>query len=335
MKNILSKYHYEPTGATSLLIVVAISLVLIVIVTGLTTLSIRESQQALSNDLSNRALAAAESEVRASALELAATPSLTDTDCSNENPPRELSQDTNPSNDAYIVCRTIESTSTVVEREVEKDESSLIFEANSNSNLNLYWGTDGNGTISDTTLYPSSISSTTPAMLEVVVYYWSAAGGATINPTTGISTKSLLIPPTTTPRDYSPSATTNNASISSNTCGTPTTTGTNTYYCKLVLNLGTFLGSTTQNVVVQLRPRYKLTNFNASFISGGTALTVRPNTAAIDVTAKVGDFYRRVRAEKSLVNNSFVYDVLYSRSSICKNLQAGSNYELLAPNSCS
>lgn len=332
MKKILPQYDYKPAGATSLLIVVAISLVLVVIVTGLTTLSIRESQQALSNDLSNRALAAAESEVRASALELAGNANLADTNCDNENPARELSQDTNPNNDAYIVCRTIESTSTVVEREVLQDESSLIFDANSNSNLNLYWGTEGNSTISDTTLYPGSISGTTPAMLEIVVYYWSSAG--TVNPTTGINTKSILVPPTTTPRDYSPSATANNASISSNTCGTPTTTGTNTYNCKLTLNLGTFLGSTTQNVVVQFRPRYKKTNFNASFVSGGTPLTVRPNTAAIDVTAKVGDFYRRVRAEKSLENNSFVYDVLYSRSNICKNLQSGASYELLAANNC-
>lgn len=328
MKKLSYKYQANPVGATSLLIIVAISLVLVVIITGLTTLSIRESQQALSNDLSNRALAAAESEIRTSAQELANNPTLADSTC--EDPAKVISDD--PSNKTEIVCRTISSNATVVEREVKKDETSLIFVGNTSNNMKLYWGTDGNSTISDATLYPSSLSGTTPAMLELTFYYWSSASGATISPTTGINTKSMLIPPTTTPRDYSPSA--NNASITANVCGTATTTGTNTYYCKLEIDLSTYIGA-NQNVVVQFRPRYKDVNYNSSFYNGATAQTVRPSTALIDVTAKVGDFYRRVQAQKTLENNSFVFDVLYSRSSICKNLEVGENFELRTANTCS
>lgn len=77
----LNKLDHKRSGATSLLIVVGLALLFVGIITGLTSLTVREQQQAGDTDQSNRAVQAAEASAREAAEKLVSFPDTQLTDC--------------------------------------------------------------------------------------------------------------------------------------------------------------------------------------------------------------------------------------------------------------
>lgn len=344
----------RPRGATSLLIVVGISLVFIVIISGLTALSIRESRQALSTDLSNRALAAAESYVKQTAQDITRNPQLAaDENCEDEKlSPIVLSSDAD--NETEITCKTVTSSGSSIEREVYKDKTSLVYGIKGDYTMKFSWGNretctspiganrispvldDSIGLDQIEARYRACLSPNLPAVLELMFFSWN---DASLNAINGITPKTVLILPTRNIKDVNtntPPTFVNSLTGSDNTCKDQVqTTG---YQCNFELNLSQYLGTNQDsNVAVLVRPRYTDTNYLAEFKRVNIPQSVQSNTASIDVTARVGDYYRRVTGQVKLdniQNTNAISDVLYSYESICKRMTVGEQFNQIRSNNC-
>lgn len=322
----ITKY---PAGATSLLVVTAISLVFIAIITGLTALSVREARQALDTDLSNRALAAAESSARDAAVWISQNPGAEYTDCNNTSPyPAELGKytiDNSADNQTSIVCRTVTINTTQVNQLIKKDDASQIYTYLPSvpgpgvNTMKLEWGTLNQVALPSSYEDYTNLPTGSPAAIEVTVVHWPQTGTTPIadgeDPSNAVSINTTLLMPTNS-----------NCSAGGD------------YLCSVNFNLDTLVpGAVNKNIIVQLKARYNDAKVNAQFYRGSvntTPVTVQQSRAIIDVTAKVGNLYRRIQAEKPLGNNSFITDVLNSNASICKNLTVNADFSLNQDNDC-
>lgn len=344
-----SQAHAKPRGATSLLLVIGMALVFIVMVTGLTSLSIRQSRQASNTDLSNRALATAEASARDAALWIQANPGKQYPECSSGDADTAIKSliaytpTDSTNNTTEIVCRTVTVSSTTPSGQIKKDESVQLFTyeptpATAIDTMSFQWGKNSAVLADGFPAWPTLSSYNTdypnaPAVVELSLYYWQK--NVNISPIDGIKVKTVLLlaSPSTT-GDGSPGgviiANDNTGRLSGSTC----TSALNSagYNCKVGINLTSILGvnATGYNIVAKLKPRYKDTDYQASFCAKGTttptsgdacntgAVAVRSSRALIDVTAKVGSLYRRIKAETEIGGSSFFDDVLYSNSPIEK-----------------
>jgi len=346
-KTTTTKTH--PTGATSLLVVTAIALVFIAITIGLTALSVREARQALDTDLSNRALAAAESSARDAAQWIADNPTAQYPNCDSNNlsgvqnvPPGELSGLIKPAisstsdNATEIVCRTVTVNTTQVTQQIKKDDSSQIYTFQpTNNGVNLFrlqWGKTGQNPLPASYQPYALPDASSVGAVEVTAVYWPKTGTNTYttDPSTALGSKTVLIMPTDPPKDFAPTP----ISISS-TCNNPGSV----YVCRADIDLTQLVPDPlNSNIVIQLKSRYKDADIRAEFFNGlfsNSPIEVQQSRAVIDVTAKVGNLYRRIQAEKPIGNNSFIVDVINSNASICKNMTVEANFALKTLNSCS
>ncbi len=358
MKNFSTKTTH-PRGATSLLIVVALSMTLIVIVVGLTAVSIRESRQSLNNDLSNRARAAAESTARDAAQLLNQYPDLYVPNCdgsgitgykasvaagsADANNLTKPVLSTATDNSTNIVCRTITSVATTQNQTVNKDESTQFFTyiptGTPVTNFRLLWG-DGSSDIQTMTgtTFPQNWPANTPAALELTFVYWPK-NSPTVS-ADGLPVKTVVILPKTSNSDPSPNNTSPTVGCSGYN-GEATYTSVR-YSCEMKVNLSTIalkgLNPSNYNIVLKVKSRYKGSPIQAQFYNGsysdGSLVPIKSSIATIDITAKVGDLYRRITAQKPVGGNSTIEDVLYSNESICKNLVVYDDYSVANANSC-
>jgi hypothetical protein len=362
--------HKYPRGATSLLVVVGLAMLLLVIVTGLTVLSVRESRQALNTDLSNRALAAATATAQDAAQLLNANPNLQVPSCDpTSTAPQDkiTGLDNNPNhltatdietptlsnaadNQTSIQCRTITSVASTFTQQINKDKSTEFFTYLPNntpvSKLKLLWG-DGTTDVSSfaTSPFPTVWPRLTPAAMEITLVFWPKVAGqpGTIAapPADGLPVRTVVLLPTqtqTSTTDPSP----NSSTVSGVSCGGGKTGVLgNAYSCSSDISLGSILGNganaANYNIVVKLKSRYvDNTPVQVQFFNTASAnpVDIQSSIATIDITAKVGDLYRRIQAQKPVGSNSFIDDVLYSKAKICKNLVVKQDYGLVSDNIC-
>ena len=342
-----SQAQAKPQGATSLLLVIGMALVFIVMITGLTSLSIRQSRQASNTDLSNRALATAEASARDAALWIQANPGKDYPDCSSGDADPAIKSlivytPTNSTNNTTeIVCRTVTVSSATPSGQIKKDESVQLFTYEPSGagidTMSFQWGKNSallpSGDINFKP-WPTLDKYTTdysnaPAVVELSLYYWPKNATA-ISPIDGIKVKTVLL---YSSGDFVKINTDNPGRLTSSICKVDYSSG---YNCKVGINLSTILGAggspvdaKTYNIVAKLKPRYKDTDYQASFCTllagqnstnacSDNAVAVRSSRALIDVTAKVGSLYRRITAETEIGGSSFFDDVLYSNSPIEK-----------------
>lgn len=339
-----SQAQAKPQGATSLLLVIGMALVFIVMITGLTSLSIRQSRQASNTDLSNRALATAEASARDAALWIQANPGQQYPACDGTGASAGLTgvssltayvPTADSNNTTEIVCRTVTVSSATPSGQIKKDESVQLFTYEPTGTgidtMSFQWGKNSAVLPSAFDPWPTLDKYTTdysnaPAVVELSLYYWPKVGN--ISPIGGIKVKTVLL--------YSTDATEGVIIANGNIgrLGSPKcTTALNSagYNCKVGINLSLVTGvtATDYNIVAKLKPRYKDTDYQASFCTLGAgqdsttacssgAVAVRSSRALIDVTAKVGSLYRRITAETEIGGSSFFDDVLYSNSPIEK-----------------
>lgn len=352
--------YKNTSGATSLLLVVGMALVFITLVAGLTTLSIRESQQATGNDLSNRALVAAQAAARDAALIIDKNPNATlpsdCTDTSNPVLPVSYELDGNDNNKTTIVCRTVQSGGEVQDQIATQDSLVSIYPSTSTANLlTLRWGLRndlsipavpascptieiGGRTIPtrpctaaqdpvapqplpDTYQPYSPIQVNNAAIMEVNVLSYPSSGGS--GDANSLATSTLLITPLATPKNYSPVGLPGTIIQASSKCGDNNTD----YLCIANIDLSKVVPAGNNLVAVQFKPRYKDTALQTQLYNSSnpsTPLQAGQSSAIIDVTAKVGDYYRRIQLQKPLnvsgISNSYFSDVLYSNETICKRM---------------
>ncbi|MBA3679131.1 hypothetical protein H0W80_02985 [Candidatus Saccharibacteria bacterium] len=353
MKNSNLRQQKYPRGATSLLIVTGLSLVLIVIIVGLTAASVQQSRQALNTDLSNRARVAAEATAHDAAQLLNQYPdlqvpkcdgseitgykdSLTPTDRSNLVKP-VLS--TNADNKTEIVCRTITSLATTFNQTVDKDTSTQFFLPSKTTiikSFKLLWGDKssesnqlpGGSVFPTVSAWPGDV----PAALELTFVYWPKAGYTSTQD--GLPVKTVLILPRTSTPDPSPEPLTTNVVCAGYTGEGASSIGT--YTCKMEADFSSIPNITTApNIVMKVKSRYKNAPIQIQFYdTSGKLVEVKSSTATIDITAKVGDLYRRITAQKSVGGNSVLEDVLYSKESICKTLTVYDDFSKASNGNC-
>ena len=304
----------RPAGVTSLLFVLAISLVLIVMVGGIAALTVREQQQASNTELSNRALQTAEAGVKAAVVKLSDNPNYRKADCST------TADDTTFSAigiaDQSITCATVTSLfSTTYEGFLETDRTTQFIYDPTNSPgtitpyyLKLSWNAPSLGDPAAAalggTLYPDAGAAyENAAMVEMNIVYWpktSLSGcttGITATGTCSFKNVTLLFAPNNNSNTNNPIA---------NTCGTGTySCTTNNDGANGGFSIATATGILAANVgnynyAIRITPRYKGTHFALTgYKTGGIDIApAQSNKAQIDITAKVGNLYRRVKAEK-------------------------------------
>jgi hypothetical protein len=347
-----SQAQVKPQGATSLLLVIGMALVFIVMITGLTSLSIRQSRQASNTDLSNRARATAEASARDAALWIQANPGKDYPDCNSTDPLSAYKPTADLNNTTEIVCRTITVSSPTPSGQIKKDESVQLFTyeptpATGIGYMFLEWSKADTASAQYSTLcsaggtcydaYPTNIGSSnayninSPATLELSLVYWKKTDSSI---TSMPQKTSIIIPLSNGIYIAGPG---NGSQVPSSSCAN----ASSGYNCKVGINLSKMLGLTAPdiaanyNIVAKLKPRYKDTDYRASFCAnvaasaidcGIDAVKVRSSRALIDVTAKVGSLYRRIKAETEIGGSSFFDDVLYSNSPIDKSLTVCNNF---------
>ncbi|MBW3538220.1 hypothetical protein KY386_01870 [Candidatus Parcubacteria bacterium] len=78
-----------------------------------------------------------------------------------------------------------------------------------------------------------------------------------------------------------------------------------------------------QNHILRLRPRYAGAHYKLEFYNNGTRVSVPDQNAAVDVTARAGDVFRRIRINVPIRSGaaSGLDHVLFSDTDICKNFE--------------
>ncbi len=298
-------------GVTSLLFVLAISLVLIVMVGGIAALTVREQQQASNTELSNRALQTAEAGVKAVVAKLSANPTYSKAGCgSADGNALDLGLSIS---DQTITCATVTSLFIAAyDGFLETDRTTQFIYDPTNSigtdtpyYLKLSWndpnldGVNQAAAAWTNSLYPAVSDYTAAAMVEMNIVYWPK-DGATAN---NFKNATLLFAPGKAASANNPIA---------NTCGngtyscTTTNDGNNDGF-----SIATATGIPAANVgnynyAIRITPRYRGTHFafTAYKSDGKTVTPAQSNKAQIDITAKVGNLYRRVKAEKIILPSS-------------------------------
>lgn len=334
----LNKLNHKRSGATSLLIVVGLALLFVGIITGLTSLTVREQQQAGDTDQSNRAVQAAEASAREAAEKLVSFPDTQLTDC-NSAAVNGLVSHGPPSNqpagsDLEIICRTIKSVSDNISGSLNKDQDAQIMMTIDDVRaVNLRWSKKGSVSLANLPcLFPPSASSpgacsypsAAASTLEVTFFIWPKSINSTFLSgvdSSGIKTKTYILVPG--------ASGTSNSKADSNVQTNPTTSCNTSFVdfqCAANLDISNLTGYDPANFryAMRLTSRYKGTDFNAKFYNDGIAMSVpakvRSSEAEIDVTARSGNLYRRIRAYKPIGNLSILDSVLGSGREICKNM---------------
>ena len=345
-----NKLASRPAGVTSLLFVLAISLVLIVMVAGIAALTVREQRQAANTELSNRALQTAEAGVKAAVAKLSTDPAYSKAEC--DTPDTEGIFTNISATDQTITCATVTSLfSTTYEGYLETDRTTQFIYASSVATdrpyyLKLSWNAPSLGDPATTiaafvgSLYPAVLNYNNAAMVEMNIVYWPKTAATA----TSFKNVTLLFAPgNNTNQPNNPIA---------NTCPNPST-GTYSCITTNAINYSGFSIATATGIIpanvgnynyaIRITPRYKNTHFSLTGYKtdGSTIAPAQSNKAQIDITAKVGNLYRRVKAEKIITPTAIETigtSVLYAGRGpddtasygICKTLAVNTNFAIIS-----
>lgn len=320
-----------------MLITVGLALLFVGIITGLTSLTVREQQQASDTDQSNRAVQAAEASAREAADKLASFPSTQIPNCdspdvnglsSHGTPPNQP-----PGSDIDITCRTIESVSDNVSGSLEKDQDAqALMIIDDIRSINFRWSKKGSLSLANLPcLYPPSTSSpgacsypsSAASTMEVTFFIWPKSISASFlnsNDASGIQTKTYILVP-------GASGTTKQAdsNVPQTNPDTICSVAAADFQCAANLDVPNLTGNdpASYRYAMRITSRYKGTDFNARFYKDSTFSQpgqVQSSEAKIDVTARSGNLYRRIIAYKPIGNLSILDSVLGSGREICKNM---------------
>lgn len=303
-------------GITSLIVVVGLALLLVGIISGVTVLSVREQRQSTDTDQSNRAIQAAESSAREVAQQLTRNPDYEEKNCTQ---PAFASP---PGTDIAIVCRRVVSvTSDPIESYLNNRDSSteVLTAADPVTQMDISWAKAGQFGVTTalSSLYPAitgGASYNRPAMIELTVFSWprgtADAGFLNSAQQSGIKTNTIVLVPN--------GSADNSGYRPSSTCGAPSP-----YSCSARINFDSIIAnSANYSMAVRVTARYAPTTVLMQYYKNGfgAKAEVRNSKAMIDVTARSGNLYRRIVAEKPIGELGYVNSVLGSATDICKAL---------------
>jgi len=362
MKKLLFKIKYKKfRGVTSLLFVLAVGIVLVVMIAGIAALTVREQRQASNVDLSNRALLAAESGVKAAAAKINTDSAYTKIGCD----PGDFSNILTPAEE--ITCIEVKSNfNPNYEGFAQRDRAVQLFmgpafadtaiPSNLNPNvspafIDFKWhsatldntitrtvqGVSQPGYNYTSNLYPEANNYNNAASIEMSFVYWPTnLNISSVSDSVKVAT--IFFVPGRADAGFS--AVGGRTAVNNLCEGQANFPGAGNYRCTTIkevgkagFNVANALGidPNEYNFAIRIKPRYVDTHFEfKAFNSANTSIAVKSAKAQIDVTAKVGNLYRRVKAEKNIIPmalESITDSVLYAGSGpgqntpkgICKN----------------
>lgn len=359
-------------GVASLIVTVAFALLFVVLVVALTALSLREQRQASDSDQSNRAFTAAEAGIKDALSRLNKDSGLEINNCesymldSTNQYGWTCLTITRKSGDIEGKADKDESKTAAVYMAGQPAPDGGGGNTSWADHLNFYWSkrntTDKKpSSAPPSPTYPSLSDPSSwdkPAGIELTFVYWKpndtanpkdiSVGLNSFDSNKSLMTKTYFIMPSAnggTNGDASPVHTANNISSSCSETSLSGRPGKKDYYCKLVQNstdgidLDTVFGGDSKDYrfIFKVKPRYSSTNYYAAFTANGDQVMVPATSAIIDVTARSGNVYRRIRAERSLETRArgTVFDsAVFSGTDICKNLTVDSGNNTKTFNSC-
>lgn len=339
---IKSKY----SGATSLLVVLALGMFMIVLVSGIAALSLREQQQTRNTEFSNRALQTAEAGVKVAVQKLSANPNYTKTGCAPGPDFENIIQDSSLNQE--ITCIEVKNSFDSYEGFAEGDKSSqLIIKAPAVNlgikNVQLRWHSKTLDAVLPNYAMPNSgpfyPTSQNPAYqwassVEMTFIYWPV--GPTIS---GDNIKIATVFFTPGNQDLAHTAISTKCEKQSGAANLGEYRCVTNPSSSEGFDLSSVLGvdSTNHDYVVRIKPRYTDTHFQfTAYDKNKKQMNIQSTKAQIDVTARSGDLYRRIKAEKVIaptVLDSLFDSVLYAGAGssdnttrdICKNLVVRAN----------
>lgn len=345
MKRHIFAYGNQRGGA-SLLTTVILAIVLLGIVGGLTTLSVRELRQASNVEQSNRALKAAEgyANTLASGITVGGTVPVRKACNADPSTPDVPGTDVTIDTNLVITCATVSAgLDDKIIGNIERDQSERInlteaFDSDGNpakvAKMTLEWGSTSQGDpIPSPPLWPDGTSwGNAPAAVELSYTWWPAA--TQIVPLAGDDDYGLPL----TRYLINPGG---NVAVTSGTIQTACGSSPgSSYKCwaddsgsvkKIDLTSVTAASATpsSTNFSIKLTARYNNLPYQLRFYDASDKLLkVRAPYATIDVTARSNNLYRRVIAKKELSYNSsisYLDNVLFSGTNICKDLLVGAD----------
>jgi hypothetical protein len=369
----------KPQGVTSLMLVLAIGLVLTVMVAGITAITVREQQKARNTEFSNRALQTAEAGIDAAAQKLAKNSSYSKTGCDPADYAGLVTTDANQ----QITCIEVKSLFSNFEGYLEKDRTSIFFlnsplcDTTSNpagdpnaacaktsaNSLLLRWNSSAdvssNFSCTDNAscFYAASSGYNHAAAMEIGFVYWPKSNPAAMKNEANIGT--VFVMPGSDDKGYS--ASNKGAGFVQSKCADQNpaagllgdykcvaTNGSSANGFNIESLLGIAAGSINNyTVAIRVTPRYTNTHYQlAAYDANGQEVLLKSTKAQIDVTAKVGNLYRRVKAERVVLPTAVegIFDsVLYTgkgsgdnaSKDICKSFKVDTNGNVISsPNNC-
>jgi Tfp pilus assembly protein PilV len=348
-ESMISTKPKSQRGIVSLVTVMLAAILFSLVVVSMFAVIANEEHQASEADLSNRAYFAAESGVEAGLLQIktalaSATPAAAINGLTGSC--QSGSASNNPSGATYTCLKLSHLTSDLqgslvhdgnsyqVDLSSIPDISKIVISWNKPSDVPSYTLPDtatlGTGTFSNTTpttTVPGSPGGTWsyPALLEVQSVLFSATTSVyNINDPAQFKIIENALAPTSdgigsTTEDDSTTPQTGPLAASCGPSGSATPSG---YSCSETINIaGGSIGQYKR--ILRLRSRYANTSFSVQVFNNGVLVPNIPDSYEnIDVTAKSGNTYRRVRARVQIQQNTVALDyALFSDTDICHDYQ--------------
>jgi Tfp pilus assembly protein PilX len=297
-------------GMVSLMITIIISLLLVIITTSMAILMVGELRQSTDSDQSTKAFYAAEAGIEEAVWRIRdalenGTPIPVRNDCSSLPPAANIDPN------IAFTCQIIKSENTVLTDTVAKDEPRQYDVGSINfNNLELSWHSGG-GNLQAPASFPPGSAWSYPAAMELTIISYPQTISDIFS---DIEVKTFTL----VPGGSLGSASANYNAAVTNPIYAQCTAG-GTYNCRFTISGGI---DSSRSHIVRFRPRYTGTSYQLRFMVGGTAVEMPDQFATIDVTARSGDVFRRVRSKVRIVNGvarGLDY-VLFAETDICKNL---------------
>lgn len=348
-------------GVTSLLVVLGLSLFMITLVSGIAALSLREQQQTRNVEFSNKALRIAEAGVKVAAQRLATDPGYTKTSCEPGTDYAGIMSDGDSSQ--AVTCVEVRSDFTAYEGFVERDKSSQLIidtppENKGPNSIELSWYHKTLDQELSEYAYPNSSFYPTAQnplykwapSIEMNFVYWPKNNNLG---TPGASMQTATIFFTPGRPDQSQNGVDTQCEGQSGVsmpgqyrCMTKSAPGKTGFDLSRALRMPGGTSSQDYNFMIRTKPRYKETHFQlVAYDVDGKPINVKSTSAQIDITARAGGTYRRIKAEKTIIPtvlDNLFDSVLYVGNGsndepgvtrdICKNLVVKADYTL-APTS--
>lgn len=349
------------SGATSLIIVLVVSMILMVMVGGIAALTLREQRQAINTDQSNRALQTAEAGVRFAVQRIASDPSFIqqnievcgEENIKNDSKAKEFANIFSSQAEQQVTCVFVGNQLKSYEGVLQKDQATQVIVKTPATQLGPYylqlrWHSDTLDPIlasyTKSVFYPGVDNYNAAAAPEITFVRWQKNSFSPSE--TGFPTETVFFMP-----GQDDKASPFNGVTSGCDKGSAGANAVNYGDYRCVTNPNSNVGFAIPNAIrvanassfnyaIRIKPRYADTHFQLRvFDESRNELPMQSSKAVIDITARSGDLYRRIRAEKPIepIALENVFDsVLFNYGEggnsadarICKGLVVRENYQL-------